>query len=135
MFELIGAGLKLLAAPVAEYLKGRADLQRVKEEGKVRIEEAKTRAAELRAERTAETEANYDLTALQQQQYSWKDEYLLVLWTLPAILSFVPIPEAQTSIQRGWAMLNATPLWYVSGLLGMVAATFGLRWWMTKNQA
>ena len=71
-------------------------------------------------------EADWDINAQNQMQSSWKDEYLLFLLTLPIIGSF--IPTVQDYVIIGWGHVSKAPEWYVISFLGIVAATFGLRW-------
>ena len=71
-------------------------------------------------------EADWDLNAQRQMEHSWKDEYLLFLLTLPIIGSF--IPKVQDYVVIGWDYVAKAPEWYVISFLGIVAATFGLRW-------
>jgi len=127
MFQLLG----LLASPLTTWLEGRAKRQVLKEEGKIRLEEAKVRGAELRAERAASAEANYDLEAMRQMQYSWKDEYLLIILSLPFLASFIPV--VQDYVITGWGYISQAPDWYQWSFLGVIAATFGLRWLFSKS--
>lgn len=124
------AGVKLLVAPLNTWLKGRAKLSEIKQEGKIRVIEAKVRGQELRAQREAEAEANYDLEAMRQMQFSWKDEYLLFILSLPFIGSF--IPKVQDYVITGWGYISQAPPWYQWSWLGVIAATFGLRWLFSK---
>jgi len=58
---------------------------------------------------------------------SWKDELLMLIFIAPFVGCF--IPSAQPYVERGFKFLDQnTPTWYVVILLGIVAATFGLRW-------
>lgn len=123
--------LSLVAAPLTEWLKGRAERARVKEEGKIRLAEARVRAEELRTERMANIEADYDLEALRQQKFSLKDEFLLIVVVAPFIGSF--IPGIQDYVMKGWEYVEKAPIWYTVSFTGIIAAVFGLRWWFSKN--
>lgn len=98
---------------------------------KLDVKLAKLQAEETRWMAQAHTEAEWDLEALRQSQYSWKDEWLLLILTLPFIGSF--IPNVQDHIQRGWLYVKTAPEWYQIAFLGVVAASFGLRWLIGKN--
>lgn len=123
VFDFLG----LLASPVTEWLKGRAERQKVKEEGKVRIAEAEIAAAVARVERSED----YDANAVSEQKYSWKDEYIVVVLFAPFIGSF--IPEVQVHVAAGWTYLAKAPAWYPYALLGVIAGVFGLRWYFNKK--
>ncbi|WP_456322098.1 hypothetical protein, partial [Hydrogenimonas sp.] len=71
-------------------------------------------------------ESDWDTNAQKQMENSWKDEYLLFLLTLPIVGSF--IPQAQEYVVVGWGYIAQAPEWYIFSFLGVVAATFGLRW-------
>jgi len=69
---------------------------------------------------------DYDIQALKQAERSWKDEYLTILLSLPVIGSF--IPGVQDSVVLGWDYLAKAPVWFQMAFIGVIAATFGLRW-------
>jgi len=86
-----------------------------------------TKRGEQRARiKEAKVEGEIKRLSNTSDQSGWKDEYLVVLWTLPAIMSF--IPGGQHYIEEGFRILrDSTPEWYVVGLLGITGAVFGLK--------
>ena len=88
-------------------------------------------ATEL-AKQGMQVEANWDVTAQEQMKHTWKDEYLLIIFTIPLIGAF--IPEYQDAILKGFEVLEETPEWYLMSVLGMVAGTYGLRWLLSKSK-
>lgn len=78
------------------------------------------------AEQGIQAETNWDLRAQENMQHSWKDEYLLILFSLPLVGAF--IPGYQEDVLRGFEVLQQTPEWYLLSILGMVAGAWGLRW-------
>lgn len=78
------------------------------------------------AEQGIQAEIDWDSKAQDNMQHSWKDEYLLILFSLPLIGSF--IPAYQDYVLRGFEILEKTPQWYIWSILGMVAGAWGLRW-------
>lgn len=90
-----------------------------------RLEEAKTKAEEARLTKYLEDEGSYDIEAQRQMQFSWKDEYLTILMSLPFIASF--IPGVQDYAARGWEYVAMAPAWYTWSFIGIIVATFGLR--------
>ena len=64
-------------------------------------------------------------------QYTWKDEFILVILFLPFIGSFVPV--VQDYVLLGWEYVSKAPPWYQFILIGVVLSTFGLRWYARKN--
>jgi hypothetical protein len=81
-----------------------------------------------RKDRIKEAKVNAEIQRLANtsDQSGWKDEYLVVLWSAPAIMSF--IPQLQPYMRDGFQILAAdTPDWYVIGWLGITGAVFGLK--------
>ncbi len=128
-FNIFGAIADAVAKPLVEWQKRK----RLKAELEAKLLEKEADAklkmidAQIELARQGKKiEADWDLNAQKQMQNSWKDEYLLFLLTLPIIGSF--IPKVQDDVVRGWEYVDKAPDWYVFSFLGVVAATFGLRW-------
>ena len=85
------------------------DNRKVKAEHKSKIEQARLNAEINRIEKAAQSDQDYDIEALRQTRYSWKDEYVLVILTLPFIGSF--IPSIQDYVLKGWEYINKAPEW------------------------
>ena len=64
------------------------------------------------------------LEQVRQQQNSWKDEWLVVFFTVLMACHF--IPATQDAMERGWQILEyADPMfWYI--ILTIVGASFGV---------
>lgn len=88
-------------------------------------------AAEL-AKQGIQIEANWDSRAQQDMKHSWKDEWFVLLFSVPLVLAF--IPSMQPFVLAGFATLEQTPKWYILLVTGIVAATFGLRWLLNKGK-
>lgn len=126
MWNAIISGVTSLAS---DYMATR----KAKVESKAKIEEAKTEAQIAQLKRVAETEANYDLEALRQTQYSWKDEFALVVVVFPFIGAF--LPWTQPYVEQGWIFLSEktpTEYWYIFS--GAIAASMGIRWAVMKKK-
>ena len=122
MFQFLGPILSLVSEPVKSFMETRT----IKAENKAKIEEAKVNAQIRGIERTAESEINYDIEALRQQQYSWKDEFALLVITLPFIGSF--LPWTQEFVMLGWDYVSRAPEWYSYTFIGAISASLGIRW-------
>ena len=101
-------------------------------EGKVEKTKAETGAqvAKAKAEATimekkATGEIDWDLEMARGSQSSWKDEWLVILFSIPLILSFIPGMEGV--VANGFAQLDQMPEWYQYSLGVIVAASFGVR--------
>ena len=120
MLPLIGLVVGAVKSIAGSWLETR----KVKAEGKIALAKAKVdfKVAKYTAK------SSMDLSAMEGMRFSWKDEYLLVLLTMPVIGSFIPGMEVY--IAAGFDVLkDHTPDWYKWALTGMIAATFGLRTW------
>lgn len=119
----------IVKEPLTEWQK-RKTLE-VEQEDKALEREHELKIEQLKinsklAEQGIQVEANWDARAQENMKHSWKDEYLLILFSLPLIGCF--IPEYQEDVLRGFEILQQTPQWYIWSILGMVAGAWGLRW-------
>jgi|TARA_R100000353_G_scaffold117332_1_gene83685 hypothetical protein len=76
------------------------------------------KAKELEATKTISVEQ------IRQQEHSWKDEWLVVFFTILMACHFIPF--TQNAMERGWKILQtADPMfWYI--ILTIVGASFGV---------
>ena len=128
-FNIFGAIADAVAKPLVEWqkrkrLKAELEAKLLKKEADAKLKMIDAQIELVRQGK--KIEADWDLNAQKQMQNSWKDEYLLFLLTLPIIGSF--IPAVQDYVVTGWEYVAKAPEWYVFSFLGVVAATFGLRW-------
>ena len=100
--------------------------------GKVETKAAETKAKVAKAEAEAQimlaratSEADWEKIMAQGSQSSWKDEWLVILFSVPLILAF--IPGMEEVVANGFARLNELPEWYQYTLGVVVAASFGVR--------
>lgn len=93
------------------------------------IRQAKAEATAEYHRRQQQNESDWDARALEASKHSWKDEYLLLVWTFPLIYAWYDPDKAMEWI----SFVDRLPLWYQCGLFGMMAATFGLRWWFKRE--
>ncbi len=102
-------------------------LRRVKAEGRINLEKAR-QDAELKRVTSME---DYDTLAVQGMQHSWKDEFLVLVFTFILVANF--LPGVQDYVIIGWGYLEKAPDWFTYSYMGMVAASFGSRWLMQNR--
>lgn len=119
---MLNLAIKAVSDLGTQYLKNRT----LKAEQSHAIEQAKVEAQIKMISKSADTEKDYDLAALHQTQFSWKDEFALLIITLPFIASFVP--GLQDYIATGFTYIANTPDWYQMAFMGAIAASLGIRW-------
>lgn len=137
---MIQAILALLGV-AGQSIQGWQQRKTLEAEKKLEIEKIKAEASVEVARSLAQTEAEYDNLAQRQMQFSWKDEYLTIVFTAPFIVSFAA-PFIQVSsgvdlapaIAEAWRQVALAPPWYQATVIGIISATFGLRW-LFKNMA
>jgi hypothetical protein len=138
MLSLIFGGVvslvRVVAAPFFGWLEKRAAIKQA---------EFDVKLARLDAEKELQlyrlkADLEWDLQWSQAAEKSWKDEFLLILWSLPFILAFVP--WTQGYIDSGFTLLtrlNAdAAYWYFASWAVIFSAVFGMRAAMgviTKN--
>ncbi len=100
-------------------LKANIELEKLK--GKAEYERAKTQ----RASESEGRDHEWEMESIKNS--GWKDEWVLIILSVPMILSF--IPYTQPFVVQGFIALNGTPLWYRTTVMSIYLATFGLRLW------
>ena len=117
--------LNLLIGPIANlagiWLEGKVEKTKAETGAKV----AKARAEAVIMEKKATGEIDWDLEMARGSQSSWKDEWLVILFSVPLVLSFIPGMEGV--VANGFEQLEKMPNWYQYSLGVIVAASFGVR--------
>jgi hypothetical protein len=120
-----------LVGPAVEAYK-------VHREAKNRLELAKLES-EIKAEqawqdwrvKNIDSDAAWEQSSIQNS--GWKDEFVLVVLSIPLLLVFVPWTSPY--VLAGFGVLDQTPEWYRWLLAMIYAATFGIRVWRRKVEA
>ncbi len=117
--------LTALIGPIANiagtWLEGRVE----KTKAKVKADVAKAEAEAVVMQRKATGEIDWDLEMARSSASSWKDEWLVILFSIPLILAF--IPGMEDVVANGFQQLEQMPQWYQYSLGVIVAASFGVR--------
>jgi hypothetical protein len=116
-----------LVGPIANlaggWLQGKADAQAAA--ANLKLVEAEAKATIMKS--AATSEAEWERLMAQGTQNSWKDEYLVLLFSIPLILSFLPFEWAKQAVTDGFAALETMPQWYSYTLGVIVASSFAVR--------
>ena len=87
------------------------------------------RQAEIEAAKAEVVAAgNADAEQVKDNKKSWKDEYVMLIVTLPIVGCFIPI--AQPYVAEGFKMLATLPEWYVGLYITVVLCILGARTYM-----
>ena len=114
-----------LISPIASlagtWLEGKVETKKAETATKV----AKAKAEAVIMEKKATGEIDWDLEMARGSQSSWKDEWLVILFSIPLILAF--IPGMEEVVANGFSQLEAMPQLYQYSIGVIVAASFGVR--------
>jgi hypothetical protein len=78
-----------------------------------------------------EADAAWEMEFARQAASSWKDEYTLIVISIPAIGCF--IPGMDVVVARGFEALSRTPLWYQGVFISLFLATVGIRYYRRQQ--
>lgn len=106
--------------------------------GVVDVVKTKTETKKLlaKAEQThvmkmAEGKIQYEIAAQKQMNNSWKDEWFVILLSVPLVLVFLSVflnrPEWVSKLKEGFDTLNSLPEWYIYSLLAAIFSSLGLK--------
>jgi len=117
--------LQSLIGPIAELAGGwlNAKTQAQQANAKLKLTEAETRSKILLSKETSV--ADWERIMAQGSQSSWKDEWFVIILSLPLILCWIPAAEGW--VERGFEQLNKAPDWYFYSLGIAISASFGVR--------
>jgi len=126
--SVVGALLGKVAPKVADYYIAK---QEKKFELKLKKIDVAIAREEAKQKRISESEARDDgWERAQIANSGWKDEYVLIILSIPLVLSFIPWTVAY--VQMGFAALAQTPEWYRWLILLIFTAIYGIRVWRRK---
>ena len=94
-------------------------------EGQVEKTKAKAKAEAQVMVQSSKSIADWETLQARNAGQSWKDEYLVILFSIPLILAFVP--STVPFVMEGFAALEQMPDWYKYSLSVIVGASFGVR--------
>jgi hypothetical protein len=109
-----------LISGVSELFRSWMDAKKAKHQAEIKFQE-----------KLAEAEATWDLVALRQAQFSWKDELITLVVFGPLIMAWNP--DWRAGVMEWVAFVQALPLWYQVLIFGITAASFGLRWFFKQQ--
>ena len=117
--------LQALIGPVSNlagaWLQGKVDKNAANAE--LKLTEAKAKAQILMSKETSV--ADWERIMAEGAKSSWKDEFFVIVLSIPLILCW--IPGAEGWVDRGFEQLNKAPDWYFYSLGLAISASFGVR--------
>ena len=112
--------------PIANLAGSWLDAKTTKQaaEAKLKLTEAEAKAKILLSEKTSV--ADWERIMAEGSQNSFKDEWLVGLFSIPLVLSFCG-EWGRDIVSDGFTALESMPDWYQYTLGAIVAASFGVR--------
>ena len=110
-----------LANIAGSWIDGK--VEQTKANAKTKVAKAVAEAAIM--EKKASGEIDWDIEMARASSSSFKDEWLVILFSIPLILAFIPGMEG--IVANGFQQLEQMPQWYQYSLGVIVAASFGVR--------
>jgi hypothetical protein len=99
---------------VTGFFKDKAKLKQAQVEGQIAV----TKQASANV-------AEWEMLHAKGSQTSWKDEYVLILFSIPTVMAFIPFLE-QYAIS-GFAILHTLPEWYRYTFVTIALASYGIK--------
>jgi len=118
---MIQAFIGPIANLAGSWLQGKADKNAA--DAKLKLTEAEAKAKILLSEKTSV--ADWERIMAEGAKSSWKDEWFVIVLSIPLILAF--IPGAEGWVDRGFEQLSKAPDWYFYSLGIAISASFGVR--------
>ena len=123
---MVGLILGKLFGMGATWVEAKQERETAKVKNKIALDEAKTNAKIVVKQKDADATNNIDLIAVKNQRFTWTDEYIKVVFTLPFILMF--FPWTQPYVIEGFKAFDEhTPDWFQYILYAIVIAELGMR--------
>ena len=120
-----------IVAPVTDYFKRRQEIKAEDRQQERAIQKATVdRQIEL-IKQGLHADASWELESLRAHASGWKDEFVLIILSIPLILVFVP--RTAPYVLQGFEILEKTPLWYRWLILLIFTAIYGIRIWRRQQ--
>lgn len=121
-----------LVKPVTDFFNRRQEIRAVEHQGQLEVIKAEgERKAQLIRDGLAADMA-WETEFAQQARASWKDEYTLIVVSIPMVMAFVP--GLAVYVAAGFTAFASTPMWYQIMVQTIFYATYGIRLWR-RNQS
>ena len=96
-----------------------------KVEHTIKLAEMKLQLKEKRLQAVIDSDSEIDKINTESMATSWKDEYLLFLFSIPVVMCFIPTMDIY--VLAGFAALKQTPVWYQVIFVVMCLTIYGHR--------
>ena len=126
--SVIGNIIGGLGGKVVEAFDNRSQRKHDEKVKALEIESARHTAKVEMALKGQQLDNSWELEQIKNS--GWKDEWVLILLSIPLVLSF--IPGSVGYVEAGFAALSKTPDWYQWLILAVFAAIYCIIIWRRK---
>lgn len=117
----------VILKPIGDAYAKRQERKAVEHTNNIELLKAQgERQAKLASEGLA-ADAAWEMEFARQAGNSWKDEFELLILSVPLILCF--FKAGAVRVHEGFAALSATPLWFQGLVVTIFLANYGIRNW------
>jgi len=113
--------IKPLLGVAGDVVKGVVETKKAKAEQKL----TKIKAETSLMEKKIKGEIDWDIEAIKGAKDSWKDEWILILWSIPMIMIW--IKPLQQFVEDGFIALQSVPDWYFYSWGAIISASYGMK--------
>lgn len=110
---------------ISNYFTGKQEISKIQLEADKMLVMAEAQAKAERLKRESEQDYDLDKQAMLNMNSSWKDEFLLLLFSIPVVLCFHP--SYRIYVEDGFKTLNVIPEWFMYVYIGMIVVIYGMR--------
>ena len=110
---------------ISGYFKDKNERKKVEVEAEKMLVLAKAEAEASKMKRESEQDYDLDKIAMMAMEKSWKDEFLLILFSIPIAMCF--FPDYRQYVEDGFKTLNIIPEWFMYIYVAMIVVIYGLR--------
>ncbi len=118
--------------PVGDYFNKRQEIKAAEHQAQLEIVKAQGERAAQNIRDGLAADAAWEMEFAKQANSSWKDEYTLLVVSIPLVMAF--IPGLAVYVVAGFAAFAGTPMWYQIMVQTIFYATYGIRLWR-RNQS
>lgn len=110
---------------ITGYFKDKNEIKKVEVEAEKMLVLAKAEAEANKMKRESEQDYDLDKLSMMAMEKSWKDEFLLILFSIPIAMCF--FPDYRQYVEDGFKTLNIIPEWFMYIYVAMIVVIYGLR--------
>lgn len=116
---------------IATYITRRAELKAQDHANELELVKAQGQRQAALVSQGLTADAAWEQAFAEQARTSWKDEFELLVLSLPLFLCFVHTSwlDGPEIVKRGFDSISQTPAWFQFLVVSIYLANYGIRYW------